>query len=168
MHRLLPLLALAACVPPLEEGFEAELVNTGACVDFQLFAASADDETMLVFRADDALASFPAGGSTTRTYELGIPGSPTVQIELGTFLSDLTCDTVKDRGVPTVLGTYSARAGTAELTLDRTVEPIGVSVTFTDVRLVEDANGFASITVPEIVLADVPYGIRDGEGDAAE
>lgn len=164
MNRLLPLLALVACIPPLDEGFEAELVNTGACLDFQIFAAATDDETMLVFRADGALASFPAGRSTTRSYDVGDPGSPTVQVQLGAFLSDLTCDSVKDRGEPAILGSYSAREGVAELTIDRTLDPPGVGVTFTDLRLVEDSTSFSTITVPEIALTGVPYGLRNGEG----
>jgi hypothetical protein len=164
VHRLLPLLAVAACVPPLQEGFEAELVNTGACFDFQVYAAAADDETMLLFRADGALASFPAGRSTTRTFDVGEPGSPTVQVQLGTFLSDLTCDAVEDRGEPTILGTYSAREGSAELTIDRTVDPPLVDLTLSDFRLVEDATSFSTLTVPELVLTGVTWGLRNGEG----
>lgn len=167
--RTLPLvLTLAACTTSLEPGFEVELDRAGACVDLIVFASNADDTQQLVFRTSEVLSSLTPG-DTTASFTYDFEGEDgTLVAEVGTKVSDLTCDDAQSGAGPDVQARYAARSGTATLDVTRVGEQITIDLEVANVELVEQISGFQRAELPSWSLTGLVHGAEIPEIEATE
>ncbi len=98
---------------PLGPRFAQTLTHFGGCADVMFFAVDADDEVMVTFRADGLVAAALATGvETTTVFELPSDDVELV-IEVGSRISDATCDDVIENSGPRVRRSWTAASGTA-------------------------------------------------------
>ncbi len=103
--------------PALPLGFGEALSFHGGCTDLVLFARNVDDTVQLFFRMNGIVATANAEDEVqVQTYNLPASGV-TLNVNVGTNLSDVTCDDVME-GVVNVAGTYIATAGVAALVVE--------------------------------------------------
>lgn len=151
---LLPV--LAACTPPLEAGFDADVDQAGACGDLLVFAVNDDDTTMISLRATDPYGDL--GQDDQRTVSLALGSTASLTVSLGTNVSDLTCDGVTEAGGPDIQIEYVATEGTAELVATSTGGDVTLDLQVTGAKLREASVGYYKVEIADWSLSGVPLG----------
>jgi len=117
MRPLILISLLTACAPTLEGDFAAELTNRGGCADVKFYAVDDDDSKMLSVWVEGLVeAATTAGETQTTTYDLPDPDVELI-VEVGSKVSDATCDDVIENGGPAVDATFAATDGKATITI---------------------------------------------------
>jgi hypothetical protein len=134
-------LMATACTPPLTGDVGDQLTRTGGCGDTFVYAADADDTIELSVFAEGLIA---AAGDAPSTRSFTLPDAAVrVRLEQGDRITSATCTDLIENGGPKVVRTYTATAGT----VDVTVRPGGADgwdseadVTLTDATLATEGG----------------------------
>ena len=126
--RVLPIILLgtAACgSDPLGPDFEERFTHFSGCADVIFFAVDDDDEVMLTFHAEGLVSAARAAGTETTTV-IELPSDDVeLVVEVGSRISDATCDDVIENSGPRVERTWTATSGTATVRI-RPLESLDV------------------------------------------
>lgn len=156
--------ALSACATSTPTGSElAEaLESSGGCGDLVVYAVDADKTLLLDVQADGLVqAATEAGEPTTTTFDLATATGVRVILEQGSEIDDAICDDVIENDGPIVDRSWTATAGTLEVTVrpgptDTASDPRS-DVTLTDVVLTPDGRG-ETLSLPSMTWTDIPVG----------
>ena len=156
--RILFALGLAACVPSLQAGFEQELTDDGGCGDVVFYAHDDVDTVMLTLYAEGLVGeATDAGVASDFDFTLPDDGVELI-VEVGSKISDATCDDVIENGGPRVRETWTATAGTASITIlpGETEWDAHGSMHLESVEF--ENEGGATVTLPSFDIEDVAVG----------
>jgi len=150
------------CAPALEDGFEDDLTDIGGCCDIQFYAVDEADEVMLGFSVDGLLkAAHDAGEEQTTDFELPSDGV-TLIVEVGTKVSDATCDDVIENDGPQVVRTYKAISGTARVVArpgeDQDYTDASGDLLLENVEFESTEGGAENITLDSLEILDARVG----------
>ncbi len=153
----------------LTAGFEEDLTHTVGCADVVIAAYNTANTMALFFRASGvAAAAHDAGEPTTFDYDLPLEGV-TVEVQLGVFLTTVTCnDAIVPGEEPVVEARYHPIEGTARILVTPTGEPTPwgevparVDLTLQDV-VFEREGGGDRVALDSFELADIYVGWMPG------
>jgi hypothetical protein len=143
---LILLVSVSCGSDPLEPQFARRLTHFSGCADVIFFAVDADDVVMVTFRAVGLVtAARAAGVETTTVFDLPSDEVELV-VEVGSRISDATCDDVIENSGPRVRRSWTAASGTATVRI----------------RPLDDSSGGRG----DLVLEDVDFR-SDGADDAS-
>lgn len=136
-------LLLPACTPALEGDIADRLSRTGGCGDTLVYAVDADDTVELSVSMDGLIER--AGGAPASSSFTLPDAAVVVQVAQGERVSSATCTDLIMNGGPDVVRTYTATAGTVDVTVRPGDSVSEADVVLSDVTLATD--GEADITV---------------------
>jgi len=156
--RILLALGLAACTPSLQDGFEQDLTDEGGCGDV-VFYAHDDADTMMLTLYAAGLVSEATDAGVASDFDFTLPdGDVELIVEVGSKVSDATCDDVIENGGPRVRETWTATSGTASITILPGEDEWDAHGSLHLESVVFESESGATVTLPSFDIGTVAVG----------